>query len=62
MKLNSRVIIVALTFLVAVAWATVSAVSAARQSTISPDLERAMAPLSASLDKELFTKLSQRSP
>jgi hypothetical protein len=62
MRLNSRVVITVLTFLVALAWAAAGAISAAQKSTVSPDLERAIAPLSANLDPELFTRLSQRAP
>ncbi len=49
-----------LTLIVAITWATVSAVGYFRKTTVSTDVEKAAQPLDPNIDVAIFTKLQSR--
>mgnify|MGYP003394139073 CR=1 FL=1 len=61
MKNRSWLYLAILTLVVALTWATVSAISHFRKTTVTSDIEKATAPLDPNLDMAFFTKLKERS-
>lgn len=57
---KSILFISVLAAIMAFIWASVTAYSVLRKSTIAPDLRKAMEPINPNLDQTLFTKLQQR--
>ena len=49
-----------LTFLVAIVWTTVTAVSNIRKSTIPPDIEKIIIPLNPNINRDIFNILQER--
>lgn len=60
MKNKSILYLSILTLVVAVTWATVSAIGHLRKPIVPTDVEKAAQPLDPNLDVELFTKLQNR--
>lgn len=49
-----------LSLVIAVTWVVISAVSRLRQTTIAPDVEKAMTPLNPKIDQTVFDDLQKR--
>ncbi len=54
--------IAALTLVLAITWAGMTAWSKNKQSTIPPDIEKIMKPLNPKLDSVILNKLQQKTP
>ena len=62
MKNRRWLLFAVLTFILAVTWAVVTAVSSFRRDTTPPDVTQIAAPLNPDIDKSLFTILKSRQP